>query len=189
MNNTKSIDPYSKPVFGLANKAARSLWWLCYTVFFRISPKPMFAWRRLILRVFGAHLGKGVAIHPGARIWAPWNLHCRDMVAVANGAEIYNPAVVFLGSHAIISQDAYLCGASHDYNDPDFPFFSKPITVGDYAWVCARACVMPGVTIHDGAVLGLGSVATRDLEPWFVYAGSPAKPVRKRTRTVDLINP
>jgi putative colanic acid biosynthesis acetyltransferase WcaF len=85
-----------------------------------------------------------------------------------------------LGSHAIISQDAFLCGASHDYNNPAFPLYSKEITVGAYGWVCARASVMPGVTINEGAVLGMASVATSDLDSWSVYAGSPAKMVKLR---------
>jgi len=57
---------------------------------------------------------------------------------------------------------------------------SLPITVGRHAWVCARAVVGPGVTVGDGAVLGLASVTMRDLEPWTVYAGAPARPLRKR---------
>lgn len=177
----QKIDAYTVPVFGYANKAARVAWWFCYILLFRFSPKPMFGWRRFILRLFGAKLGQGVNIYPEAKVWAPWNLQCDDSAAIANGAEIYNPEMVSLGSHTIISQDAYLCGATHDYNDPAFPFIAKPIVIGAYAWVCARAVVMPGITIHDGAVLGLGSVATRNLEPWSVYAGLPAKFIKKRT--------
>jgi putative colanic acid biosynthesis acetyltransferase WcaF len=59
---------------------------------------------------------------------------------------------------------------------------ARPIEIGRYAWICARACVLPGVTVGDGAVLGLGSVAARDLEEWCVYAGAPAKRVRQRKR-------
>jgi putative colanic acid biosynthesis acetyltransferase WcaF len=87
-----------------------------------------------------------------------------------------------MGSHAIVSQQAYICGATHDYNDPAFPLISFPMSVGAYAWVCARASVSPGVNVGEGAVLGLGSVATRDLEPWTVYAGVPAKPIKRRGR-------
>ena len=176
-------DPYAVPAFGLANKLARTAWAVCYLLLFRTSPRPLFAWRRLLLQCFGATLGKGVAIYPAAKIWAPWNLYCEEMVAIANGADIYNPSPIRLGSHTIISQDAFLCGASHDYNDPAFPLYSKEISVGAFAWVCARACVMPGVTINEGAVLGLAAVATSDLDAWTVYTGSPAKSVKLRKRT------
>ncbi len=94
-------------------------------------------------------------------------------MAVGDGAEIYNPAPVRLGSHAILSQNSYLCGATHDFDDPGFPLLAYTMELGAYAWVCARACVAPGVNVGEGAVLGLASVATRDLEPWGVYAGSP----------------
>ena len=107
---------------------------------------------------------------------------CSDLVAVGDGAEIYNPAPVRLGSHAILSQNSYLCGATHDFDDPGFPLLAYAMEIGDYAWVAARACVAPGVNIGEGAVLGLASVATRDLEPWGVYAGSPAVKVKQRNR-------
>ncbi len=86
------------------------------------------------------------------------------------------------GSHAIVSQGAYICGATHDYNDPEFPLLAYSMRIGAYAWVCARASVGPGVNVGDGAVLGLGSVATRDLEPWTIYAGSPAQRINDRKR-------
>ena len=89
---------------------------------------------------------------------------------------------VTLGSHCVVSQDAYLCGATHDIDDPAFPMLSRPISVGRYAWVCARATVGPGVSVGEGAVLGLGGVATRSLEPWTVYAGVPARALRRRRR-------
>ena len=176
------IDPFLIPAFSVRNKMLRSLWWFVYILFFRFSPKPFFYWRSLLLRMFGAKIGNKVAIYPSVKIWAPWLLQCDDLVAIANGVEIYNPKMVRIGSHAIVSQGAYLCGASHDYNDPRFPLFSREIVIEDYAWVCARASVMPGVTIKTGGVLGLGSVATKDVPEWTVHAGLPAVFVRHRQR-------
>ncbi len=140
----------------------------------------MHAWRAFLLRRFGATLGPGCHFYPAAKIWAPWNLYCQDAVAVADGAEIYNPAPLHLGSHAIVSQDAYVCGATHDYDKASFPLLAYEMRLGSYSWVCARASVAPGVSLGDGAVLGLGSVATRDLEPWSVYAGVPAIKIKQR---------
>jgi len=127
-------------------------------------------------------MGPGCHFYPASKVWAPWNLICADQVTAANGAEIYNPAPVTFGSHAILSQDAYVCGATHDYDDASFPLIAYEMRFGPYAWVCARASVAPGVQIGEGAVLGLGSVATRDLEPWAVYAGVPAQKVKDRKR-------
>jgi putative colanic acid biosynthesis acetyltransferase WcaF len=153
-----------------------------YALLFRPTLRPMHAWRAFLLRCFGAKLGPNCHIYRKVVIWAPWNLICADAVAIGDEAVIYNAAPLRLGSHAIVSQQAYVCTATHDYDDPGFPMTIAPITIGNYAWVCARACVLPGLTIGDGAVLALGAIATRNLEPWKVYAGNPAKLIKERNR-------
>jgi putative colanic acid biosynthesis acetyltransferase WcaF len=173
-------DPFLKPHFSLQNRLLRLLWEVTYRLLFRYSPRPLHAWRSFLLRCFGAVIGKQCHIYPKAKIWAPWNLICEDVVAIADEAIIYNVTFVFLGSHAIVSQQAYLCGASHDYQNPNFPLIAAPIHIGPYAWVCARATVQMGVTLGEGAVLGLGAVATKSLENWSVYAGVPAVKIKQR---------
>jgi putative colanic acid biosynthesis acetyltransferase WcaF len=177
---TPPADPYLAPSLSLKNRLARVLWALAHLTLVRYSPRPCHAWRAAVLRVFGATLGPNCHIYAGARIWAPWNLVCEDAVGIADGAVIYNPAPIRLGSHCVVSQDAYLCGATHDIDDPAFPMVSSPITLGAYAWICARAVVGPGIEVGEGAVLGLAGVATRDLQPWTVYGGVPARALRKR---------
>lgn len=173
-------DPFLRPCLPWRNRAGRALWQLAWALFFRPSPRPLHAWRVFLLRRFGANIGKNCRIYPSARIWAPWNLVCDDVVAIGDDTEIYNPRPVTLGSHAIVSQRAYLCGASHDYNDPAFPMTYAPIRIGAYAWVGARAIVLMGIDIGDGAVLGIGSIATRSLDSWAVYAGIPARKIKVR---------
>ena len=129
-------------------------------------------------------MGPSCHFYPASKVWAPWNLICDDQVTAADYAEIYNPAPVAFGSHSILSQAAYICGATHDYDDPAFPLIAFNMNIGAYAWICARASVAPGVNVGDGAVLGLGSVATRDLEHWTVYAGVPAIAVKPRRKHV-----
>ena len=175
-------DPFLRPSFPLADRARRQLWNIVALLLFRPSPRPAHAWRAFLLRLFGAHLGANCHIYPSVEIWAPWNLRCGETVAIADGAVIYNPGPVSIGSHAIISQQAYLCGASHDYTDPAFPLVSAPIQIGPRAWICARAAVQMNVRVGEGAVLGLASVATRDLEPWTVYAGIPARAIKSRSQ-------
>lgn len=175
-------DPYSQAAFSRSNRLGRALWQLVYVTLFRMSPRPAHAWRALLLKMFGARLGHGCHIYPKAVIWAPWNLLCEDVVAIADEAVVYNPSPISLGSHCTISQQAYLCGATHDYNDPAFTLTSAPIIVGPYAWVCARATVLAGAKLGEGSVLGLGSVTSKDLEPWSVYAGMPARKIAERKR-------
>jgi putative colanic acid biosynthesis acetyltransferase WcaF len=175
-------NPYLQPQTSLRNRLARVLWGVAYVLLFRFSPRPLHAWRAALLRCFGAQLGRNCHIYPKCRIWAPWNLHCEDGGTIADEAIVYNAAKVHLGVHAIVSQQAYICTATHDIDDPAFPMITAPISLGRYAWVCARAAVLPGVTVHEGAVLGLGSVASKDLEPWKVYVGIPARIVKERQR-------
>jgi putative colanic acid biosynthesis acetyltransferase WcaF len=175
-----AADPYLRPAFSLRDRLRRLYWNLCWAIFYRTSPRPLHSWRAFLLRLFGAQMGPNCHFYPRSKVWAPWNLICADQVTAGDGVEIYNPAPVTLGSHAILSQEAYLCGATHDYDDPAFPLIAYAMNIGAYAWVCARASVAPGVNMGEGAVLGLGSVATRTLEAWTVYAGVPAVKVKER---------
>jgi len=177
-----AADPYLRPAFAVRDRLQRLIWNICWAVLYRTSPRPFHSWRASLLRLFGATMGPNCHFYPRSRVWAPWNLICADQVTAGDGAEIYNPAPVRLGSHAILSQDAYLCGATHDYNDPAFPLIAYEMQIGSYAWVCARASVAPGVNVGEGTVLALGSVATRNLDPWTVYAGVPAVKVKERQR-------
>ena len=178
----KAADPYLRPAFSLNSRLRRLAWNICWALLYRTSPRPFHSWRSFLLRLFGASLGPNCHFYPGSKVWAPWNLTCGDLVAVGDGADIYNPAPISFGSHAIVSQDAYICGATHDYDDPAFPLLALSMSFGAYSWVCARASVAPGVHLEEGAVLGLASVATRDLEAWTVYAGAPAVKVKERRR-------
>jgi len=181
-------NPYERPSFSLRHRMARLLWQAAYLLLYRISPRPMHAWRSLLLRLFGASVGPGCHFYPSGRIWAPWNLSCEDCCTLADEAEIYNPSPIYLESHCVISQQAYICGASHDYNHPDFPMISYSMRLGAYSWICARASVSPGVNVGAGAVLGLGSVAGSDLEPWTVYSGVPALKVKARSKTGSAVH-
>jgi len=173
---------YLRPVFSFKQRMARFTWLICWSILYRLSPRPFHRWRALLLRLFGAKMGPNCHFYPTSRVWAPWNLLCEDMVTAGDGAEIYNPAPVHLRSHAILSQNSYLCGAAQDFDDPAFPLLAYTMEVGAYAWICARACVGPGVQVGEGAVLGLASAATSDLQPWGVYGGVPAIKLKERKR-------
>jgi putative colanic acid biosynthesis acetyltransferase WcaF len=177
-----AADPYLRPAFSRKDRTRRMVWNFCHALLYRTSPRPLHAWRALLLRCFGATLGPGCHFYPASKVWAPWNLICADQVTAADRAEIYNPAPIRFGSHAILSQEAFICGATHDYDSPAFPLLAYAMSFGDYCWICARSSVAPGVNVGEGAVLGLGSVATRDLEPWTIYAGVPAAKVKSRQR-------
>lgn len=141
---------------------------------------PGSAHRRVLLKAFGARIGVGVVIKPKVRIKFPWRLEIGDHSWIGEDAWIDNLGPVTIGSNACISQGAYICTGSHDWSSPTFDLIVKPITIGDGAWVATKSTVGPGVTVGEGAVLGLGSTTSKDLEPWCVYSGAPAEFVRKR---------
>ena len=168
--------------YTFSNKFTRVLWLVVYVFLFRFSPRPWHWWRSFLLRCFGARIDQGCHIYGAARIWAPWNLVCYSGACVADQVEIYNPVKVILGEGAVISQGAFLCGASHDYKDPAFPIVEAPITVGKRAWIAARAIVLMGVNVGEGSVIGAGSVVTNDVPPRTVCAGNPARVVKTIAR-------
>jgi putative colanic acid biosynthesis acetyltransferase WcaF len=174
-----------QPPTTFASKAGRGLWGVVWLLLFRPSPRPLHGWRRVLLRLFGAKVGRGAMPYPSAIIWAPWNLTMGDNSTLGDGADCYSVARVDIGDHASVSQRAYLCSASRDVDDPDHPLMTAPITIERHGWVAAEAFVGPGVRIGEGAVVAARAVAIRDVPAWTVVAGNPAKPVRKRQRVED----
>ncbi len=166
--------------FTLQNRLARVVWQLAYLTLFRFSPRPFHGWRRGILRLFGASVGRGAHIYPGVKIWAPWNLRLAAACGVADGVRLYSQALISIGIKAVVSQGAHICAGTHDYRAPGFPLVSKPISIGDYVWVAAEAFVHPGVTIAEGAVIGARSVVVDDMPEWMVCSGFPCTPIKER---------
>lgn len=184
-NKTETPDIVSKTrlsgaSFSLKNRIMRVVWDLAYLLFFRFTPRPLHGWRVFILRCFGAQIGQHCHVYPKVKIWAPWNLEMHDYSCLANDVICYTQARITLQERAIVSQGAHLCTGSHDYNDPDFPLFARPISIGKDAWVCADAFIGPGVTVGEGAVLGARAAAFKNLQAWQVYSGNPAQPVKQR---------
>jgi putative colanic acid biosynthesis acetyltransferase WcaF len=165
----------------LGNRIARALWGVTWLLLFRPSPKPFHGWRRWLLRLFGARIGPGAAVHPSCRIWAPWNLEMGDSSCLAFDVDCYSVDKIRLGSHAVVSQYSHLCAATHDYQDERMPLVTAPVVIKSRAWVAARAFVGPGVTIGEGAVVGAGAVVFRDVPAWSVVGGNPATVIKQRT--------
>jgi putative colanic acid biosynthesis acetyltransferase WcaF len=176
-------DTYTGASFSLQNRIARVAWNIIYQVLFRFSPRPFHKWRAMILRIFGAKVGKGVHVYPGVKIWAPWNLELGDECGVADGAVLYSQGKISIGYRAIISQGAHICTGTHDYTKKGHPLITSPIYIGTQSWIAAEAFVHPGVTIGDGAVIGARSVVIKDMPAWMVCAGHPCTPIKERIIT------
>jgi putative colanic acid biosynthesis acetyltransferase WcaF len=162
----------SEVTFGI--RARRFAWNLVWLLLYRPSPRTFHAWRRLLLRGFGASIDKGAVPYSGAKIWAPWNLTMETGSCLSDGVDCYCVAPISIRAFATVSQYSYLCSASHDYRDPTMPLVIAPIDIGPDAWVAAAAFIGPGVAVGQGAVVGARSTVTQDVAPWTVVAGSPA---------------
>jgi len=142
-------------------------------------------WKCLLLRCFGAKIGKGSVIHSSCRIWAPWNLTVGEYTCLSERVDCYSVAPVYIGSNVTISQDAFLCTASHDISSRIMELTYKPITIEDQVWVAARAFVGSGVTLGEGCVIGACAVVARNVKPWCVMIGNPATCCKKRVLKGD----
>jgi putative colanic acid biosynthesis acetyltransferase WcaF len=175
-----NVDTHVGPAFSLRNRVARVSWQVVALLLFRFSPTPFHAWRALVLRCFGAQVGRGVHVYPGAKIWAPWNLELADECGIASGAILYCQDKITIGRRAVISQGAHLVAGTHDYSKTGFPLITKPIHIGDHVWIAAEAFVHPGITIGEGSVIGARSVVTQSMPEWMVCAGHPCVAIKPR---------
>ncbi|WP_286727582.1 MULTISPECIES: putative colanic acid biosynthesis acetyltransferase [Sphingobacterium] len=165
----------------LRNRMGRLLWnIICFFLFRPFVSNYFNEWRKFLLKLFGAKIGKGSVIYSSVKIWAPWNLDIGEYVALAQDVNCYNVNKIIIKSNATISQSAYLCSASHDISDPKHPLISAPIIICDQAWVATDTFVGMGVTIGQGAVIGARAAVFKDVEPWVVVGGNPAKFIKTR---------
>lgn len=157
------------------------IWSICWTILARPFPKSTFMfWKRFLLRLFGAKIARTANIYASAKVFMPWNLDMKEHACLASGVDCYNAAPIIIGVDATVSQRAYLCTASHNISSSRHEQIEKPIIIADRAWIAAEAFVGPGVTIGEGAVVGARAAVFKDVEPWSVVGGNPAKFIKKR---------
>ncbi|MFC3175183.1 putative colanic acid biosynthesis acetyltransferase [Novosphingobium bradum] len=166
--------------FSLGNRLFRAAWMATWLVLARFTPPPLHPWRRLVLAVFGARIGKGARVHASVVIWNPRNLTLGEQVLVGPGTRLYNQGHITIGARTVISQRAHLCASSHDIRDPHFQLVLRPIVIGQGCWVAAEAFVGPGVTMGDRSVLGARAALFTDAQQGGIYTGNPAQLLKTR---------
>ena len=169
-----------KSPYSLRAKVGRVLWALVQATIFRVSFHNWYGLRRRLLSLFGADLHPSVRIRASVRIEIPWNLTIGANSSVGDRAILYCLGPVTIGERVSISQGAHVCAGSHDYTLRSMPLLRPPIIIEDEAWIAADAFVGPAVRVGAGAILSSRACAMKDLEPWTIYAGNPAKAVKPR---------
>jgi putative colanic acid biosynthesis acetyltransferase WcaF len=164
----------------LSVKIRRVLWIPFKLLFLRGTGRFLSPLRISALILFGATIERPALVMDGVKVWHPWSLTLRRYCTLGRGVEVYNYAQVTVGEQATISQETFLCSASHDFEDPSMPLTFSPITIGAQSWVAAGCFIGPGITVGEGAVVGARSVVTKDVPEWTVVAGNPARFIKRR---------
>ncbi len=180
-NNYQDLSKFSLPKeFRGRSAFIVQLWWIVQATLFAWSPQFMYSWRRFLLRLFEARIGKHVLIRPSAKITYPWKLTIGDYSWIGDHVELYTLGEIVIGSNTVISQKSYLCTGTHDFTSFSFDIRQKSIQIGDQSWLATDVYVGPGVTIGRGSVIGARSTVLTDLPEGMVCYGNPAKPVKPR---------
>ena len=160
-------------------------WWLVQWFLFRPSPQVFYGFRRSLLRLFGAKIGRQVLVRPTAWITYPWKVSIGDYSWIGDEVVLYSLGRIEIGSHTVISQRSYLCAGMHDYSQPNFEILAPPVHIADQVWVAADVFIGPGVSIGEGVVVGARSSVYKDLPAGMFCLGNPAKPIRPRLQKPD----
>jgi len=156
------------------------LWEYCWLLFCIWTPKPLNPWRLLWLKLFGTKIHGTPFVHQRARIQIPWNLTLHDRACLGDRANAYSLGEIEIHEGATIAQEAYLCTGTHSFDAAEMNLVTARIAIGAHVFVGARAFIMPGVTIHEGVVVGANSIVTKDMPAWTICAGHPCKPIKPR---------
>ncbi len=155
-------------------------WRLVQWFLFRADFFKFYGLKCRVLKLFGARLGENIAWKPSVKVTFPWKLSVGNNSWIGEEAWLLNLDKIIIGDNVCISQRAFLCTGSHDWNTSSFDLVAKPIVIKDGAWICANVFIGPGVTVGENSVVTAGSVVTKDLPPNMICSGNPAAPVKPR---------
>jgi putative colanic acid biosynthesis acetyltransferase WcaF len=177
----QKISLYKTPQdFRGKSKLIVQLWWFVQFLLFNLSPQVLYGWRRFLLRLFGAKIGKDVLIRPSVKTTYPWKLSVGDYCWIGDDVVLYTLGEIIIGDNVVVSQKSYLCTGLHNYKKVEFPIDSEAIKINDECWLGTDVYVGPGVSIGKGTVVGARSSVFKDLPSGKVCIGSPAKEVKDR---------
>lgn len=166
---------------GRKHQLVRFLWTIVWSVLARPLPRSVgSSWKRFLLRLFGAKIDSTAVVYSSTKIYYPANLEMSAYSCLASDVNCYNVDLIKIGANTTVSQGAFLCTASHDITNPLSPLITAPIVIEDQVWIGAKAYIGMGVTIKQGAVVGATASVYKNVEPWTVVGGNPARFIKER---------
>ena len=136
--------------------------------------------RKLKYKFFGMKIGKGSTIHMWANFFQPNNIEIGEDTIIGDHAFLDGRDKLTIGSHTDIASSVMIYNSEHDLEKEDFSAIVAPVEIGDYVFIGPRVIIMPGVKIGKGAVVAGGAVVTKDVDPFTIVGGVPAKPIGER---------
>ena len=146
---------------------------------------PSHCYRKLVYRMLGTKIGKGSTIHMKARFYDPRNISVGEDSIIGEGVVLDGRDLLTIGNHVDIASEVMIYNSEHNVNDESFVATNSPVKIEDYVFIGPRVIVLAGVTIGRGAVIGAGAVVTKDVPPYAIVGGVPAKIIGER-RNKDL---
>jgi putative colanic acid biosynthesis acetyltransferase WcaF len=180
MNSTSLYNPVQTSQMPALQKVKARIWAVVNSTIFRYSPWFARSFRRFLLSLFGCIIASDASIGRKARIDYPWNLEIGSLSSIGSDSWIYALDKIKIGQKTCIGDEVKLITGSHEINQNDFALITKPISIADACWIGTSATVLPGILIGDGAVVAACAVVTKDVEPWTVVGGNPARLIKKR---------
>ena len=156
------------------------VWEVARAMLFLSSPWFARRWRNRVFQLFGGKSSADVSLARKCRLDFPWKIEIGEFSHVGDYVLIRGGGGVHIGKNVCISEDTKILTSSHDVASPTFDLVRRPVFINDSVWIAMSAIILPGVTIGEGAVVAAGAVVTKDVEPWTVVAGNPAREIRKR---------
>ncbi|WP_317173987.1 acyltransferase [Mucilaginibacter glaciei] len=138
-----------------------------------------------MLRILRARIGKKVGLYRNFEVRSPWKLSIGNSTVIGHGALLDARMKLTIGNNVNLSNEVMIWTLHHDYNSASFESVGEQVIIEDYAWICSRAIILPGVTIGKGAVVAAGAVVVRDVLPYTVVGGVPAKQVALRSKDLN----
>lgn len=177
----QDLKEFSVPkTFRGKSKITVQLWWIVQGTLFALSPQFFYGWRRFLLRMFGAKIGKGVLLRATVKVTYPWNIEIGDYSWIGEDNVLYSLGKIKIGSHVALAHKVYINTGGHQYDKVSFDIFSEPVVIEDECWLTNDVYVAPGVTIGKGSIIAARSSVLKSMPGGKICVGTPAIAIKDR---------